>query len=68
METSILHTKNGLDLPCVVFPIEGAEKLVYCQSRLVKTDSNLNEIAILVEWCIIPELEEMLYELHSSNI
>ena len=72
MDKGILITKNGLELPCVIFPTRkqlfpiGEEVTVYCQNRLVKgyisvfDDELVAELEILVDWCIIPELEELL--------
>lgn len=74
MKVSRLLTSNGLDLPCVVLPTRrtlfggGTEVMVYCQNRLVKgiiqeEDDPVAEIEIFVDWCIIPELQEMLCDL-----
>ena len=73
MRTATLITQNGLDLPCVVLPVErnlfpiGKEVLVYCQNRLAKgyieTDEDLiAELEIIAEFAIIPELDEFLRE------
>ena len=70
MRIATLITHNGLTLPCVILPIErllfnGKEVLVYCQNRLVKgyleEDSELvTELKIVVEFAMIPELEEFI--------
>ena len=69
-----LITENGLDLPCVVLPTRrslfpvGEEVMVYCQNRLVKgfvPDNDYDmiaEIEIIADFCIIPEMDEILYE------
>lgn len=74
MKKGILITKNGLELPCVIFPTRkqlfpiGEEVTVYCQNRLVKgyisilDDEIVAELEILVEFAIIPELEELCIE------
>ena len=74
MDKGILITKNGLELPCVIFPTRkqlfpiGEEVIVYCQNRLVKgylsvfDDELVAELEILVEFAIIPELEELCIE------
>lgn len=67
-----LLTHNGLELPCVIlseksiFPT-GKEVLVYCQNRLVigyfqDDEDYVAEIEIVVEFAIIPELEEFIKE------
>ena len=78
MKKAILFTRDGLDLPCVIlqekpmFPI-GKEALVYCQNRLVKgyvEDDNdyIAELNIVVEFCIIPELDEFLKDEPKSEV
>jgi hypothetical protein len=78
MKKSNLITQNGLELPCVIFPVEkslfpiGKEVLVYCQNRLVRgyvqdDDDYVAEIEIVVEFAIIPELDEFLKEHESNN-
>lgn len=78
MKKAILFTQDGLDLPCVIlqekpmFPI-GKEALVYCQNRLVKgyvEDDNdyIAELNIVVEFCIIPELDEFLKDEPKSEV
>ena len=74
MTKGILITKNGLELPCVIFPTRrqlfpiGEEVTVYCQNRLVKgyisilDDNIVAELEILVDFAIIPELEELCIE------
>ena len=74
MKTSILLTQSGLELPCVILPVErqlfpeGKEVLVYCQNRLAKgyikqDDYELvAEVEIQVDFCIIPELDEVIKE------
>lgn len=75
MKVSTLITHNGLNLPCVIlsekslFPV-GKEVLVYSQNRLVKgyiedDDTFVAELNILVEFAIIPELDEFIKD--SSN-
>ena len=71
MVIGTLYTSSGLELPCVILPIRrpldpiGQEVMVYCQNRLAKgyleDDNYVIEIEIVVEWCMIPELQEMLY-------
>jgi hypothetical protein len=67
-----LLTHNDLELPCVVlsekslFPV-GKEVIVYAQNRLVRgyiedDDSLVAELEIVVEFAIIPELEEIIKE------
>lgn len=68
MEKGILITKeHRLELPCVILNKivnEGDEAIVYCQNRLVKcisiSTTKVEEVDILVEWCIIPDLQEMI--------
>jgi len=71
-----LLTNDDLELPCVIlmekilFPA-GKEVLVYAQNRLVRgyiedDDSLVAEIDIIVEFTIIPELEEFLKD--SQNV
>ena len=73
MKVSLLLTQNGLELPCVILPVEkqlfptGKEVLVYCQNRIargyIESDEDyVAELEITVEFCIIPELEEILKE------
>lgn len=63
---------NDLELPCVVlsekslFPV-GKEVIVYAQNRLVRgyvedDDTLIAELETVVEFAIIPELEEFLKE------
>ena len=69
---STLLTHNGLELSCVIlsekslFPT-GKEVIAYAQNRLFKgyiedDDSLVAELDIIVEFCIIPELEELIKE------
>ena len=78
MKTSILLTQNGLELPCVILPVEkqlfptGKEVLVYCQNRLTKgyieyDEDYVAELEVTVEFCIIPELNELLKE-QTNNV
>lgn len=70
MRIATLITHNDLELPCVILPIErplfnGKEVLVYCQNCLVKgylgEDPELvAELKIIVEFAMIPELEEFI--------
>ena len=74
MEKSILLTNNGLEVPCIVFPTKrnlfpiGKEVMVYAQNRIAKAyqsdedDSHVAELGIVVNFCIIPELDEELFE------
>ena len=73
MKSAILLTQDGLELPCVILPVEkqlfptGKEVLVYCQNRLCKGYVDIDEdfvaeLEITVEFCIIPELNELLKE------
>ena len=78
MKKSNLITQNGLELPCVILPVEkslfpiGKEVLVYCQNRLVRgyiqdDEDYVAEIEIVVDFCIMPELDEFLKEHESNN-
>jgi len=78
MKKSSLITQDGLELPCVILPVEkslfpiGKEVLVYCQNRLVRgyvqdDDDYVAEIEIVVEFAIMPELDEFLKEHESNN-
>jgi len=78
MKKSNLITQDGLELPCVILPVEkslfpiGKEVLVYCQNRLVRgyvqdDDDYVAEIEIVVDFAIIPELDEFLKEHESNN-
>jgi len=78
MKKSSLITQDGLELPCVILPVEkslfpiGKEVLVYCQNRLVRgyvqdDDEFVAEIEIVVDFCIVPELDEFLKEGKSNN-
>lgn len=71
MKISTLLTNNGLELSCVILPVEkqlsptGKEVMVYCQNRLARgyieyDEDYVAEIEITVEFCIIPELDELL--------
>lgn len=73
MKISTLLTSNGLELPCVVLPVEkslfpiGKEVLVYCQNHIARgyiedDDSLIAELGIVVEFAIIPELDEFIKE------
>ena len=67
-----LITHNELELPCVIFPTKrplfpcGYEVMVYCQGRLVRgyiesdDEDIVAELEIMVDWCIIPECDELL--------
>lgn len=62
-------TKNGLELEGIVIYSKDNEVIVYAQNRLVKCNLDLaEEIEVLVDWCIIPELQERLYELSNKSI
>ena len=77
MKIRTLLCENGLELSCVVLPVErylplvGKEVIVYCQSRLVKglvmDEEYVIEIEKVVEFAIIPELEELLKDVQSDN-
>ena len=69
---AILLTHNDLELPCVVlstkslFPV-GKEVIAYAQNRLIRgyvedDDTLIAELETVVEFAIIPELEEFLKE------
>jgi len=70
---STLLTHNDLELSCVIlsekslFPT-GKEVIAYAQNRLFKgyieddDDSLVAELDVIVEFCIIPELEELIKE------
>ena len=72
MKTGTLFTKNGLELPCVILPVErplfpfGKEVIVYCQNRLIKglfdDEDIIVEMEEVVDFCIIPELSELIKE------
>jgi hypothetical protein len=77
MKISTLLTHNDLELPCVIlsektlFPV-GKEVLVYCQNRLARgyvedDDTLVAELEIVVEFAIIPELEEFIKENFIKN-
>ena len=72
MKISTLLTHNDMELPCIIlsektlFPV-GKEVLVYCQNRLARgyvedDDTLVAELEIVVEFAIIPELEELIKE------
>lgn len=75
MKVSKLLTKNGLELMCIVLPLEKTmfdstkEVIVYCQNRLVKGEYTpgigVIEKHVIVEFLICPEFEEVLYEIQS---
>lgn len=78
MKKATLLSSNGLELPCIVLPTQrnlfpiGKEVTVYCQNRLVKgyvedDDELVAELEVIVEWAIIPELEELLKETQNLN-
>lgn len=59
---------NGVILSKKPLFCGGEEALVYSQGRLIKCfleEDNAREFEVLISWCIIPELEEVLYEIHS---
>ena len=67
-----LLTHNDMELSCVVisekslFPV-GKEVIAYAQNRLIRgyvedDDTLIAELEIVVEFAIIPELEEFLKE------
>lgn len=72
MKISTLLTQNDLELPCVIlsektlFPV-GKEVLIYCQNRLTRgyvedDDTLVAELETIVEFAIIPELDEFIKE------
>lgn len=75
MKVSKLLTKNGLELVCIILPLEKTmfdstkEVIVYCQNRLVKGEYTpgigVIEKHVIVEFLICPEFEEVLYEIQS---
>ena len=78
MKLATLITYNDLELPCVILPVEkqlfplGKEVLVYCQNRLVKgyiedDDTLIAELQVVVEFAIIPELDEFIKENFKST-
>ena len=78
MKKSNLITQNGLELPCVILPVEkslfpiGKEVLVYCQNRLVRgyiqdDEDYVAEIEIAADFAMIPEYDEFLKEHESDN-
>lgn len=76
MKVSKLLTKNGLELICIVLPLEKPifestkEVIVYCQNRLVKGEYTpgigVIEKCVIIEFLICPEFEEVLYEIQSN--
>lgn len=71
-KVSTFLTSNDLELPCVIlserslFPV-GKEVLVYCQNRLAKgyiedDDTLVAELDVVVEFAMIPELDEFIKE------
>jgi hypothetical protein len=73
-----LLTHNNLDLPCVVllektlFPV-GKEVLVYAQNRLARgyiedDDDYIAEIEVVVDFAMIPELDELVKDLSDQKI
>jgi hypothetical protein len=78
MKKSNLITHNGLELPCVIlsekslFPT-GKEVLVYCQNRLARgyiedDDDYIAEIEVVVDFAMIPELDELVKDLSDQKI
>lgn len=78
MKITTLITHNGLNLPCVIlsekslFPV-GKEVLVYAQNRLVRgyiedDDDYVAEIEIVVDFAMIPELDESIKDDSSEKI
>ena len=78
MKKSNLITQNGLELPCVILPVEkslfpiGKEVIVYCQNRLVSgyiqdDDAFVAEIEVIADFAMIPEYDEFLKEHESDN-
>ena len=78
MKKSSLITQDGLELPCVILPVEkslfpiGKEVLVYCQNRLVRgyvqdDDEFVAEIEIVADFAMIPEYDEFLKEHEEPN-
>lgn len=76
MKKALLLTHNDLELDCVIlsektFPLGGEEVLCYAQNRIVKgfmKNDIVAELEIVVNFCIIPELAEELYEIPSTQI
>lgn len=76
MKVSKLLTKNGLELTCIILPLEKTifnstkEVIVYCQNRLVKGEYTpgigVVEKCVIIEFLICPEFEEVLYEIQSN--
>ena len=78
MKKSNLITQDGLELPCVILPVEkslfpiGKEVLIYCQNRLVRgyiqnDEDYVAEIEIVADFAIIPEYDDFLKEYEKSN-
>ena len=78
MKKSSLITQDGLELPCVILPVEkslfpiGKEVLVYCQNRLVRgyiqdDDEFVAAIEIVADFAMIPEYDEFLKEHKFDN-
>ena len=73
---SVLLTSNENEIDCLIISRKpliygGEEVIAYAQNRLFKgfvqdDDDFVVEIDIIIEFCIIPELQEMLYELQSN--
>lgn len=76
MKIGTLLTKNGLELSCIILPFSkrlsrtAKEVIVYCQNRLVigtlHEGIGIFEKEIVADFVIIPEFEEMLYEIQSD--
>ena len=73
---STLLTSNDNEIDCLIISRKplicgGEEVLAYAQNRIVKgliqdDDDFIAEIESVITFCIIPELEEELYELQSN--
>ena len=78
MKKSSLITQDGLELPCVILPVEktlfpiGKEVLIYCQNRLVRgyiqdDEDYVAEIEVVADFAMIPEYDEFLKENESNT-
>ena len=76
MKKALLLTHNDLELDCVILsrkilPLGGEEVLCYAQNRIVRglmENDIVAEVDVVVNFCIIPELTEELYEIQSTQI
>ena len=79
MKLGTLLTNNKLEIPCVILPVQrpiftgGKEVLVYAQNRITRgylsdeDDEIVAEIEIVVDFAMIPELDEFIKENTSTT-